>query len=397
MKFLSSLKNKNLSDKTCLLRVDLDIEDNRDINNPRLLNALPTIKFLIKRKAKIVILSHRGRPKGGSRFKKENTKRFSLKPFAKAFSLKLRRTVHFVDLAVNGEHILRESNLWKVSQSPAGSIFMLENLRFCLCEIENDKKFARELASLGTFYVNDAFAVSHHANASNAAIANFLPSYAGLHLENEIKNLSAAKDNFKKPLVIILGGAKVSDKIGLLQSFYPKADYFLLGGAIVNTMFFNIDLPIGDSIYENIKIDPQIMAGLEKKVFLPIDTVIFNNKILDIGPETIKKYKSIIAKARTIIWNGPMGLIEDKRFRRGSEEIAKAILKSKALSVIGGGETTALFERARNYAENNAELRRSVRVSPRLFISTGGGAMMEFLAGKKLPGIEALDDANMRI
>ena len=270
----------------------------------------------------------------------------------------------------------------KIKKSVAtasGSIFLLENLRFLPGEEKNDEKFAKQLASLGDLYINDAFAVSHRANASVEAITKFLPSYAGLLMEKEIENLNKAIKKPKKPFVIILGGAKISDKLGIIKNFKQKADKFLIGGGIANTFLVAEGLPIGNSIFEE-KMVPEAKKLLKlPKIILPVDYAIENKKILDIGPQTVENYASIIKKAKTIIWNGPMGYFENPKFAKASKAIAEAVIKSKAFVVIGGGETTAIIHNSKFIIHNS-----------KLFISTGGGAMLEYLAGKKLPGIEAL-------
>jgi len=392
MKYLSSLKTKNLSGEICLLRADFNIED-EDLKSkkvhPRVAAVLPAIKFLISKSAKVVILSHRGRPDPKSY--KLQAKSYSLRPFAKILSDLLKKPVGFVEFnkidELNKDSFAKSSN----------NVFLLENLRFFLGEEKNDKKFAKQLAQLGDFYVNEAFSVSHREDASVAAITEFLPSYAGYSLENEIRNLSRAM-NPKKPLVVIFGGIKISDKIGLIDNFWNKADKFLLGGGIANTFFAAQKMPMGKSIYEKEKIAFVRKMMKSPKIVLPVDSAIENGKILDIGPETAKKYAEIIGKAKTIIWNGPMGQIEEKKFRRGSEAILKAIVKSKAFAVIGGGETTSLLQQTRINADIDADRRGYIGVNQRtnrrksaIFMSTGGGAMLEFLAGKKLPGIEALN------
>ena len=184
----------------------------------------------------------------------------------------------------------------------------------------------------------------------------------------------------KKPLIVILGGAKISDKIGMVKNFLNRADYFLVGGGMANTFLAAQGLPVGDSLYDKNADLRGLIRGLTRKIVLPVDVVIYKRQILDIGPKTIEKYSKIIENAGTIIWNGPMGYIEDKKFRKGSEAIAKAIIKSKAFSVIGGGETASIFQNSKLKTQNS-----------KLFLSTGGGAMLEYLAGKKLPGIEALN------
>ena len=354
------------------MRVDLNLEENeiRGRGHLRIAAILPTLDFLLKNKARIVLLSHRGRPKGFD-------KKQSLKFFTKIFSEKLNRKVNFID-NFNFAEIRK-----KIKNSSPASVFLLENLRFLKGEEKNSLRLARQLASLGDIYINDDFAVSHRKDASVAAIAKFLPAYAGFLLEKEIKNLNKAMKNPKKPLVVILGGAKVLDKISLIRG---KADYFLIGGAMANTFIAAQGIPVGDSLYDrNADLPAKILSKnlggqARKKIILPVDTIVHKRQILDIGPETIKKYAGIIQKAGTIVWNGPMGYIEDERFANGSKAIAKAIIKSKAHSVIGGGETIASLK-----IKNQKS-----KIKNNVFLSTGGGAMLEYLAGKKLPGIEAL-------
>lgn len=381
MKFLSSLAKKDLQNKICLLRVDLNITDAelRELEqkiHPRISKILPTINFLLKNNAKVVILSHRGRPNKKCQMSEVRCQKLSLKPFTKILSFLLKKPVHFIDFKKE----FNVSEIKTVINSTAGDIFLLENLRFIPEEMEDDKKFAKRLASLGNFYVDDAFSDSHRNNASITAITKFLPSYAGFSFKNEIDNLNNAIKNFKRPLVIILGGAKISDKIGLIKNFLSRADYFLIGGGMANTFVAAQGLPVGDSLYEEKMIFLARQLLKSKKIILPIDKTVYKRQILDIGSQTIEQYSKIIKNAKTIIWNGPMGYIEDRRFRKGSEAIANAILKSKAFSVIGGGETISLF----------ALYPKPYTLNPHLFLSTGGGAMLEYLAGKKLPGIEAL-------
>lgn len=374
MKFLSSLLKKDLLNKTCLLRVDLNIPEKEAKYSPRILGILPTIKFLIDNGTKIVILSHHGRPIGFD-------KKQSLKPFAKILSFLLKKPVHFIDYK-------KEFNVSKIFNTIArDSISLLENLRFLEGEEKNDIKLAKQLASLGDFYVNDAFSDSHRDNASVAVITEFLPSYAGFSLKNEVENLNKVIKNFKKPLVVILGGIKIFDKIGLIENFMKKADYFLIGGGIAHNFLKAQGLPIGDSIFEEKTIgfakkmlNNNLPDGKAGKIILPVDYIIKGKTILDIGPNTAKYYSDIIKNAKTIIWNGPMGYFENKKFAKGSEIIAKAILSSRAFAVIGGGETTLLF----------TSLNKNVKIKNNIFLSTGGGAMLEYLAGKKLPGVKAL-------
>ncbi|MEK7144121.1 MAG: phosphoglycerate kinase [Patescibacteria group bacterium] len=372
MNFLSSLSKKYLQNKICLLRVDLNIQ-NADLFkkniHPRVSAVLPTIKFLIKNGAKVIILSHRGRPDKQCQVSSVKCQKFSLRPFAKIFSKLLGKKVVFSDFK-------KISGI--VSVSGPGSVFLLENLRFWPEEEQNNLEFAEKLASLGDFYINDAFAVSHRKNASVAAITRFLPGYAGLLLEKEIKNLSAIVKNPKRPMTVILGGAKISDKIGLIKNLYSQADYFLLGGALANTVFAAQGIPVGDSLCEkNIDV-AGIMRRFGKKIFLPEDVVVEKRKILDIGPASVKKYKSIIGKSKTIVFNGPMGYIEKPKFAKTTKEIIATLLKSRSQIIIGGGETTSVMPNIKSLRQN-------------IFISTGGGAMLEYLSGKKLPGFAALD------
>ncbi len=377
MNFLSSLKNKSLSNEICLLRTDFNIKKIND--NLRFVAILPTIEFLINKGAKVVILSHYGRPKK-EEIRKKKEKNFSLRFTIDFLNKKLKKKISFLNFNnFENSNIIKFKN--KIKKMPAGSIFLLENLRFLPGEEKNEIKLAKNLAALGTLYINDAFSVCHRQNASVVNITKFIPSYAGLLLEKEIKNLDKIyKLTRKGGLVIILGGIKISDKIGLIKNFKNKADYFLIGGGMANTMFVAQGLPIGNSFYESkmILFAKQLLKSNSGKIILPIDTVINNHNILDIGPQTIKKYSEIIKKAKTIIWNGPMGYIEDMKFLNGSKEIIKAITKSRAFSVIGGGETASVALKVKS------------QISKNVFISTGGGAMIEYLTNKKLPGIEAL-------
>jgi len=388
MKFLSDLKSKNLFNKICLLRVDFNIEEGESIEkSPRFISAVNTIKFLNNSGAKVVVLSHRGRPKKAISDKQQAT-RYSLKPFVNVLSRALKKPIYFITLS---DKNLRE----KIGNSKPKSVFMLENLRFYPGEDKNDKNFAKKIAGLGDFYVNDAFAFSHRKTASMAAITNFLPSYAGPTLEKEIKNLSSVLTNHKKPLVIILGGVKISTKLGLIKNFFKKAkprselhsatgaDYFLIGSAMADNFLVAQGLPVGDSVYDPSADKRGFIRGLarNKKIILPLDYAVENRKILDIGEKTRKEFANIIKTARTIIWNGPVGQFEILKFAKGTNAIIEAILKNKdAKVIIGGGETVQAI----------LNFQFSILKRKNIFVSTGGGAMLEYLSGKKLPGLEAL-------
>lgn len=356
---------------TALLRVDFNAEDEW-----RMKAVLPTIHFLLKHSNKIIILSHRGRPDGFD-------KKLSLKKDAANLAKLLGRKVTFV-------HNLDLPKIEKtVGDSRNGSIFVLENLRFFKGEAENDKKFAQKLASLGDFYVNDAFAVSHRENASIAAITEFLPSFAGLELEKEIKFLSRAMLKPKRPLVIVLGGAKAHDKLGVLKYFKNKADCFLIGGASANTLLFIRGMDIKSSLMSKDKKDIKDLRRVldYKNLIIPSDVKFQGEAILDIGDKTAALFSEKIKNAKTIIWSGPVGAFEEKGFSGGTFAVAKAISENKkAFSVVGGGETVSFLEkRGLNGANKNFS-----------FVSTGGGAMLDFLAGKKLSGIAALEKGEPR-
>lgn len=382
MKYLSSFKNKDLSGKTCLLRVDFNVEDaelrrcQREKSGVplRISAVLPTIKFLLGKGIRVVILSHRGRPSEVKSLKLK-VKKFSLKSFAGMLSKLLNKQVRFIGFETG----FKPLEIAKIIDDSKDRIFLLENLRFLSGEEKNDRNFAKKLASLGDFYVNDAFSVSHRANASVEAITKFLPSFGGLALEKELKNLDNAMKNPKKPLVVVLGGAKISDKIGIIDNFMKKADKFLIGGGIANTFLAARNFPVGHSLYEKDMIPLCRRLLKSDKIFLPIDSAFEKGRILDIGAKTAEEFAGIISRAKTVIWNGPMGYIEDEKFRKGSEVVLEAILKSGAFSIIGGGETTSIIKSSELRIQNS-----------NVFVSTGGGAMLDYLAGKKLPGLKAL-------
>ncbi|MEK7193661.1 MAG: phosphoglycerate kinase [Patescibacteria group bacterium] len=360
--FLSKTKNNKLRG-TAIVRLDFNTEDEW-----RMRATIPTIQFLRETGVKVVILSHRGRPKGVDHA-------LSLKQNANDLECFLRHRVVFVP------HFRFPEIREMIRRSASGSVFLLENLRFLPGEEKNDPRLAKQLASLGNFYVNDAFPVSHRAAASVSAITNFLPSYGGLILETEILHLSRVMYRPKRPLLVILGGAKAKDKLPMLQHFKNTADQLIVGGATSNTILKARGINIGNSIHDVIPREMIKEIIRYKHLMLPIDYVIHKKTLLDIGKKTRAVIASEIKKARTIIWNGPFGLIEKKAFCGGTLAIAKAIAANRnAYSVAGGGETVMFLKKYRLDKKFS-------------FISTGGGAMFSFLAGQKLPGIEALKNS----
>lgn len=378
---ITYLKNVSIQrGLVCLLRVDLNIESLKDVF--RVDSIVPTIKFLRKKGVTVVILSHRGRPhpegRGILNFKysvsDEEKKKYTLKPFANILSKKVGEKVKFID----------KSDIHEIKEGIQGShdkIFLLENMRFWREEEMDNAEFARHLASLGDFYVNDAFAVNHRADTSVSAITRFLPSYGGLLLEKELEHLDVVMHNPKHPFTILLGGAKVVDKVGVVKFFWKKADSFLFGGGAANTCLAARGVSVGDSLIDEKAFDDIRPYLASLKIHLPVDNVSMENRIFDIGPQAIAEYTNIITNAKTILWSGPMGLFEKKKFSSGTREMWKVILKNKKATVIvGGGETIASLKLLTN----------KYKLPKNIFLSTGGGAMLTYLSGEKLPGIEAL-------
>lgn len=387
---MKSLRDFNFKNKRVLVRVDFNVplgDDGRvgEKEDWRLRATLPTINYLLKQKAKIILLTHLGRPDG------QVSNGFCLDPIAQRLEELLGKKVVKLD-ECRGEKVKREVNRIK-----SGEIILLENLRFCPEEEENSIQFAQELANLGEIYVNDAFGVNHRAHASVVGIPKYLPSCAGLLLEKEIKVLSQVLEKPKRPLLVIIGGVKISTKIGLIKEFLKRADNLILGGALANTVIAAKGFAIGQSIVEEEMVDEVKKLELTNtKLHIPVDVIVSTDArglapsrvapvgytkekemILDIGPDTCQLFNRIIAQAKMIIWNGPMGLFEVDKFASGTKEIAQAVAQTKGFSVVGGGDTVSLLE----------ELNLISRID---HVSTGGGAMLEFLAGQELPGIKAL-------
>jgi len=355
------LKDINVKNKRVLLRVnfDLPIDENGKISDTfRLKESLPTINYLIKQNCKVILISHLGRPA---------VKKLSLKPIAKILSKFLKKEVLFAS---------------DPKKMKFGDVLLLENIRFDKREEENNPEFAKELAKLGDIYINDAFAVSHRKHASIVSIPKLLPSAAGFLLEKEIKELNKILKNPKRPLIAIIGGAKISTKIKVINKFLKIADKVLVGGALANNIFAFQGFDMGKSVIDKksfkevkrINFNPP--AG-GPKLFLPVDLENRGGKALDIGSKTIKLFCELVKNARTIVWNGPMGLIEQKPFDKGTRELINCIAKSRAHSVAGGGDTIAFINKIHKEKDFN-------------HLSTGGGAMLDYLANETLSGIEAL-------
>ena len=351
---MKSLKKVNVKNKRILVRCDFNVPLSKKgviLDDYKIKSSISTIEYLISQKAKVILMSHFGRPKAEENPKRKN-KKFSLKPVANYLEKNLKKSVKFIPDCI-GEKTLKE-----VKELKPGQIALLENLRFYKGEEENKEKFAKELAKLGEIYVNDAFGVAHRSHASVAAITKHLPSYAGFLFEKEIKTLKKMIKNPDKPLVAIVGGAKVETKAKLINKLSEKSDFVLVGGLIAR----------------EIK-EKDIYLIYPRKIVSPIDETADGK---DIGPRTMNFFKEKILPAKTIFFNGVMGRTEDERYRKGTEAVLKAIIKSNAFSIVGGGETVEFIN----------ELGWSSKFS---HLSTGGGAMISYLAGEKLPAIEALD------
>lgn len=389
-----TVKDIDVKGKKVLVRCDFNVpqDENGNITDTRrIVSSLPTIKYLIENGAMVILCSHLGRPKG------EVKKEFSLAPVAKELSKELGIEVKLAD------DIVGESAKSLTANMKSGEVVLLENVRFDAREEKNDPEMARELASLAEIYVNDAFGTSHRAHASTAGVADYLPAVSGFLIEKEIDFMGNALENPKRPFVAILGGKKVSDKIGVINSLLEKVDTLMIGGAMAYTFFKAQGYEVGNSICELDKLDlaKELMEKAEKKgvkLMLPVDTKLgkeFDKDTesktvkaseipegwegFDIGEETIKLYKEELKNAKTIVWNGPLGLFEFDQFAIGTNEIAKTLAEVDAITIIGGGDSAAAIEKA--------------GLSDKMtHISTGGGASLEFLEGKKLPGIECLQD-----
>jgi phosphoglycerate kinase len=387
--------NKTVEDvdvrgKKVLVRVDFNvpIKDGKVGEDTRIRAALPTIEYLLENGAAVILCSHLGRPKGGVQ------PEFSLKPVADHLSQLIDKKVVFSEECI-GPAAERAAEALK-----PGEVLILENTRFYPGETKNDPEMARQLAALADLYVNDAFGSAHRAHASTEGVAKYLPAVAGFLMEKEIRYLGQAIADPARPFIAILGGAKISDKIGVIRSLLKKANQVLIGGGMANTFLKAQGYPIGESLVEDEALDTarDLLDEGGNHLRLPVDVVIadrFDNeaerrvmsmssvpegwRILDIGPETVESFGKIIEEAGTVVWNGPMGVFEFPRFSEGTFGIARAIARSAAISIVGGGDSIAAIQEA-GVADQITH------------ISTGGGASLEMLEGLVLPGLAALQD-----
>ena len=389
---LNTINEADLKGKRVLIRVDFNVplKDGVVTDNTRIKAALPTIKYILDNGASLVVMTHLGRPKG------QKNPAFSLAPVAAEFEKLLGKKVTLAPDVI-GPEVKKEVEALK-----PGDVLLLENVRFYAEEEKNDEAFAKELASYGDIYCNDAFGTAHRAHASTEGVSHYLPSYAGFLIEKEVKFMAPVLENPEKPLVAIIGGSKVSSKITVLESLVRTCDTIVIGGGMAYTFDKVLGYKIGKSLVEDDYLETA-KNFLEKaeakgvKVILPVDhlaaaefsenaapVAVDGRNIpddlmgMDIGPKTIEMIKDAIKSAKTVVWNGPMGVFEFEAFSKGTEEVAKALAASDAISVVGGGDSVA--------AINKFGLADKIS-----HVSTGGGASLEFLEGKILPGIKALE------
>lgn len=389
-----SVEDIDVSGKKVIVRCDFNVpqdETGRITDDKRIVAALPTIKYLLEHNAAVILCSHLGRPKGEFKMK------YSLAPVAERLSELLGKEVKLA------KDVIGEDAKKLASELKCGEAMLLENVRFHKEEEKNDPAFAKELASMAEIYVNDAFGTAHRAHASTAGIADYLPAVCGFLINKEISIMGKALANPVRPFVAILGGAKVSDKIGVINNLIEKCDTIIIGGGMSYTFMKAMGKEIGTSLCEDDKLDlaKDLMAKAEAKgvkLLLPIDTVCADHFAadatpvvyeagalpadmmgLDIGPKTVELFSEAVKDAGTVVWNGPMGVFEFDAFAVGTKAIAKAIAESGAVSIIGGGDSAAAVEKL-GFADKMSH------------ISTGGGASLEFLEGLVLPGIACLED-----
>ncbi|MCX7838423.1 MAG: phosphoglycerate kinase [Anaerolineae bacterium] len=386
-----TVKDINLKGKRVLMRVDFNvpIENGVVTDDKRIRAALPTIQYVLDQGASLVLMSHLGRPKGTG-FEAE----FSLKPVAQVLSQLLNRPVQMAPDCIGPEVEAMARAL------QPGQVLMLENVRFHKEEEKNDTEFAKKLAALGEVYVNDAFGAAHRAHASTTAVAQFLPAVSGFLMQQELEYLSRATLNPERPYIAILGGAKISDKIAVIENLLTKCDKLIIGGGMANTFLAAQGYNMQDSLVEpnSIETAKKIIASAGNKLLLPVDAVIADKfdanantqvvdvdkipagwRVMDIGPKTVAKFSEALKGAKLIVWNGPLGVFEMPKFAEGTFAIAKVLASSGATTVIGGGDSASAVKKA-GVAKQMTH------------VSTGGGASLEFLEGRVLPGVAALND-----
>jgi phosphoglycerate kinase len=385
-----SVSDMDVAGKRVLVRVDFNvpIKDGEVGDDTRIKAALPTIQHLLKNGAAVILCSHLGRPKGTPNPK------YSLRPVAAHLASLLEQPVVFAEDCVGPVAEAATEAL------KPGGVLLLENTRFHPEEEKNDPEMSRQLASLADIYINDAFGSAHRAHASTEGVATHLPSAAGLLLEKEIRYLGQAIGNPERPFIAILGGAKISDKIGVIRNLLTKADQVLIGGGMANTFFKAQGYPVGDSLVEEEALETarEILEEGSNHLRLPVDIVIADQfedsadrkvmgmgpvpegwRIMDIGPETVQSYSKTVSGAGTVVWNGPMGVFEFPNFAEGTTGLAKAVAESEATTIVGGGDSVAAIQQAGLASQIS-------------HISTGGGASLEMLEGLVLPGVAALQD-----
>lgn len=396
MKNKKTVKDFNYKDKTVIVRCDfnvpMDSEGNITDDN-RITSSLPTIKYLLENQAKVVLMSHLGRPKG------RPNKEFSLEAVANKLTDLLDKEVLFLD----DDEVVSEDVKEKVKSMKQGDIALLQNTRFRQEEEKNEENFSKELASLADIYINDAFGTCHRAHASNVGVSSYLPSGLGFLVEKEVEIIGRSLESPERPFVAILGGAKVSDKIGVIDNLINIVDTIIVGGGMAYTFLKAEGYEIGTSLLEEDKMDlaRELIKKAEEndvELILPVDVIIakeFKNDTdikevsiseipadmmgLDMGPKTIEIFSEKIKIAKTVVWNGPVGVFEMPNFANGTNSIARAMAEAEGITIIGGGDSASAVEKA-GYAKDMTH------------ISTGGGASLEMLEGKELPGIAAVSD-----
>jgi len=385
-----TIRDVDMRGKKVLVRVDFNvpIQDGKVGDDTRIRASLPTLNYLLQNGAALILCSHLGRPKQGP------DPKYSLRPVAEHLARLLGQEVFFAEDCIGPKAEAAAARL------QPGQVLLLENTRFHPGEEKNDPEMARQLAALADLYVNDAFGSVHRAHVSTEGVAHILPAVAGFLMEKEIQYLGAAIANPERPFVAVLGGAKISDKIGVIRNLLTKADSILIGGGMANTFFKAQGLEVGDSLVEADAVETarQLLEQKNGKLHLPSDVVIANAfspdaehkiiplghvpagwRILDIGPQTVQAYSELIRSARTVVWNGPMGVFEFPAFAKGTFGIAQALAESQAVTIVGGGESVAAVQQS-GLADRITH------------ISTGGGASLEMLEGLTLPGVAALLD-----